>query len=73
MILILNYLIMVEQPADNFNDSVFRVIYQFYKFFCIRIFFTQDTFYIFKNNIEFVLAQFQFIPFTANIADSAPV
>ena len=66
MIIILNYLIMIEQPAYHFNNFIFRVIDHFHKFFSIRVLFTKNSFNLLKNQIKLIFAQIQLVSFTAN-------
>ena len=56
MISVGKYLIMVEEPSNNLNNSVFRVIYKLHEFFCIGVLFNEDTFYFVKDQIKLILA-----------------
>ena len=73
MIHILNYFIMIEQPAYHFNYLFFRVVDFSRDSSASGCFLMQGYFYIFHNKIKLIFAQIKFISLAADITNTAPV
>jgi hypothetical protein len=64
---------MVEKPAQDFYNFIFRKAYFARQFLCIQFLFSQYLLDLFKNKVKFIFAQVKLVSFPADITDTSSV